>query len=222
MQINKDEKTIHYWINKTGFDQLFSCDLLPYLEIHSFLKKESLYKEGGEAFYLYYLVSGRAKVYMTHLSGQRSLLHIAEAPTFIGEMELLEIDVVSKGVEAIEHCVCLALPREACKQHLMNDVVFLKSMSQILAQKARHRAEIVAKSYAHPFENRFAAFILSTEHGGVYNEPHTEASEYLSVSYRHLLYTLQHFQLEGYLEKSGREYLIKNREALDALACVVL
>lgn len=90
----------------------------------------------------------------------------------------------------------------------------LKKLSITLATKAVYRSKNLAKTYAYPFENRFASFILTTDQNGYYLEKHTEAAEYLSVSYRHLLYTLQVFINEGLLEKAGRSYLIKNREGL--------
>lgn len=214
MQISRETSIIDYWFEKSDFDTLFSTPLRKFAEIHSFLPKESLSKEGDPFPFLYYLVSGKAKIFMSHPNGRRSLVHFAAAPCFIGEMGLLEVEPYSKGIEAMVPCVCIALPLNNYKKQLLTDTKFLKNLSISLAVKAVYRSENLAKTYAYPFENRLASFILTTEQNGCYLEKHTEAAEYLNVSYRHLLYTLQAFINEGLLEKDGRSYLIKNREGL--------
>jgi len=51
----------------------------------------------------------------------------------------------------------------------------------------------------------------------VYSEKHTETAEYLSVSYRHLLYTFKTFIDEGLLIKIKKGFEI-NEEPLATLA----
>ena len=218
MHISRDVTIIAKWFEKSGFDKLFTTEIKKYVEVHTFLNKELLSKEGSPLPYLFYLVSGKAKIYMTHENGRRSLVHFAAAPCFIGEMGLLDVEPFAKGIEAMETCVCLALPLNICKDMLMSDPEFLKNLSISLGYKAIYRSENLAKSFAYPFENRFAAFILTTEQNGIYREKHTEVAEYLNVSYRHLLYTLQDFIAQGWIEKRARNYILLDRDALQRLA----
>lgn len=89
---------------------------------------------------------------------------------------------------------------------------------QIYRRKTITRTESYAKNNSYPFENRLAAFILLTEQNNSYTEKHTEASEYLNVSYRHLLYVLNQFCQQHYLKKDGRTYYIHDRIQLEKLA----
>ena len=59
---------------------------------------------------------------------------------------------------------------------------------------------------------------LLSQEGDLYHEKHTQAAEYLGVSYRHLLYVLAQFIHDGLLTKSKKGYLIKNRKQLSGLA----
>jgi len=217
MHISTQKNHIERLCELHHFNSIFSKELLPYVEIHTFQKKEPLSQEGEPFPYLYFMVKGKAKVYMTHKNGQRTLVLFAEAPCFLGEMSLLEVEPFAKGVTAMEDITCLALPLATCKSLLLDDTIFLRNLSRILAEKARNRSETLAKSYAYPFENRFAAFILISASDGVYNEMHTEVAEFLNVSYRHLLFTLQDFVVKGVLEKEGRNYIIRNYEFLEKL-----
>lgn len=74
------------------------------------------------------------------------------------------------------------------------------------------------QNLAYPFENRLATFIQLSADQGIYKERHTEISEYLGVSYRHLLYVLAQFCDEKILEKKKNGYYIIDEERLQQLA----
>ncbi|PFL19326.1 transcriptional regulator YeiL [Bacillus cereus] len=218
MKISKNEKEIYQYMQIHQFHTLFSFHVLPYVELHSFQKKEMICKEGIDLPYLYYLISGKAKIYMSHKNGKVSLINFIQAPSFIGELGLIGVESVTKAVEVIDDCICLALPLKDCQHLLLQDAIFLQKLCKFIGEKTITRTENYAKNYSYPFENRLAAFILLTEQNNCYTEKHTEASEYLNVSYRHLLYVLNQFCQQNYLKKEGRMYYIKNRIQLEKLA----
>ncbi|HHT7237595.1 MULTISPECIES: transcriptional regulator YeiL [Bacillus] len=218
MKISKNEKEIYQHMQIHQFHTLFSFNVLPYVELHSFQKKEMICNEGIDLPYLYYLISGKAKIYMSHKNGKVSLINFIQAPSFIGELGLIGVESVTKAVEVIEDCICLALPLKNCQHLLLQDATFLQKLCKFIGEKTITRTENYAKNYSYPFENRLAAFILLTEQNNCYTEKHTEASEYLNVSYRHLLYVLNQFCQQNYLKKEGRTYYIQSRIQLEKLA----
>ena len=118
----------------------------------------------------------------------------------------------------MEDCICLALPLKDCQHLLLQDATFLQKLCKFIGEKTITRTESYAKNNSYPFENRLAAFILLTEQNNSYIEKHTEVSEYLNVSYRHLLYVLNQFCQQNYLKKDGRTYYIQDRIQLEKLA----
>ena len=218
MKISKNSEEISHYIQTYNFHTLFSFDILPYAELHSFQKSEKICNEGVDVPYLYYLISGKAKIYMSHKNGKTSLINFIQASSFIGELGLIGVESVTKTVEVIEDCMCLALPLKDCQHLLLQDVIFLQKLCKFIGEKTITRTESYAKNNSYPFENRLAAFILLTEQNNSYTEKHTEASEYLNVSYRHLLYVLNQFCQQNYLKKDGRTYYIQNRNQLEKLA----
>ncbi|ACO30678.1 transcriptional regulator YeiL [Bacillus cereus] len=218
MKISKNSEEISHYIQTYNFHTFFSFDILPYAELHSFQKKERICREGVNVPYLYYLISGKAKIYMSHKNGRVSLINFIQAPSFIGELGLIGVESVTKTVEVIEECMCLVLPLKDCRHLLLQDATFLQKLCKFIGEKTITRTESYAKNNSYPFENRLAAFILLTEQNNSYTEKHTEASEYLNVSYRHLLYVLNQFCQQNYLKKDGRTYYIQNRNQLEKLA----
>ncbi|MCU4817630.1 transcriptional regulator YeiL [Bacillus cereus] len=218
MKISKNEEEIYQYMRIHQFHTLFSFHVLPYVELHSFQTKETICSEGNALPYLYYLISGKAKIYMNHKNGKVSLINFIQAPSFIGELGLIGVENITKSVEVLEDCVCLALPLKDCQQLLLQDATFLQHLCKFIGEKTITRTENYAKNYSYPFENRLAAFILLTEQNNCYIEKHTEAAEYLNVSYRHLLYVLNQFCQQNYLKKEGRTYYIQDRNTLEKLA----
>lgn len=218
MKVSKNSEEISHYIQTYNFHTLFSFDILPYAELHFFQKSEKICNEGVDVPYLYYLISGKAKIYMSHKNGKTSLINFIQASSFIGELGLIGVESVTKTVEVIEDCMCLALPLKDCQHLLLQDVIFLQKLCKFIGEKTITRTESYAKNNSYPFENRLAAFILLTEQNNSYTEKHTEASEYLNVSYRHLLYVLNQFCQQNYLKKDGRTYYIQDRNLLEKLA----
>lgn len=175
-------------------------------------------REGEEPAYLYYLVSGKVKLFLTLPNGKVTLIDFFDAPCFIGEMELLGVNPQSRAVQALIPCTCLALPLEACKAQLLEDARFLRILCTYLGTKNTRNVSSLAETKGYPLANRLAAFLLLASAGGSYKEPHTNAAEYLGVSYRHLLYVLAQFTEQGILEKTINGYKIKDRKALVRLA----
>ncbi|MHC1783531.1 MAG: transcriptional regulator YeiL [Anaerolineaceae bacterium] len=218
MQIERAPEKIKHCLEQSDFKSLFSFDIQPCVEVHTFQRKELLCQEGEKFPYLYYLIAGKVRIFMSHKNGKISLINFLGSPAIIGELGLVGVETLSKGIEAMVDCICLAISLNRYQHILLNDALFLQHLCKILGEKTITRTERYAKSYNFPFENRLASFILKTEQDGYYLEKHTEVSEYLNVSYRHLLFVLNRFCQKKWLFKDERKYQILERAQLQRLA----
>lgn len=215
-------------IKTSNFSECFSFDVASYTRLLRARAGEYIVREGEAPACLYFLASGRAKLYRTLPNGRIALIDFFTAGYFIGEMELVSgaNDTESiHAVQAIEDCLFLALPLHAktsaglpLKTQLLSDPVFLRTLCRILSQKNYRNILSATKNQAFPLSVRLADFILMTEHAGIYCEKHTQAAEYLGVSYRHLLYVLNQLTEEGALQKVGHALRILDRAKLKKLA----
>ncbi|WP_102026228.1 transcriptional regulator YeiL [Salirhabdus sp. Marseille-P4669] len=220
MEIYKNEKRQRY-LDETRFEQLFSFPIDAFLEVHEYKRDEWIIKEGKRPYYLYYVIEGKAKIYVTHHNGKVSLINFVNPNEYIGEMELLHDVYYTKGIQAATKTICFALPISHYRKHLLEDTKFLRELTKILSVKATVMAAKYSQSLAFPLENRLADFILQTGDEGVYKEKHVTVCDYLGVSYRHLLHVLTQFCNKGYLKKLGRNYHIEQYDALRELADVL-
>jgi len=208
-------------IQKSGFMSFFSFPADSFVKLVTFLPHEYIVKEGLLPSHLFFLTSGRAKLYTTLANGKIALIDFFSAPCFIGEMELVGHTQDICSVQAIESCLCLALPIAQCGEMLLTDPVFLREICLYLGGKNAKNIRSLTKNQTYPLENRLAGFILLSTATNNYEEKHSHAADYLGVSYRHLLYVLAQFVEKGFLKKENRIYQITNRQALLQLAHIV-
>lgn len=214
MEIIQDSHLIEKYYNNFPLTDFFEFDIYPFTTIVRFKNGESIFQEGNTPAFLYYLIEGRAKLYLTQGNGRISLINFLNAPCFIGEMELLEAQSYSNGVTAVTTCTCYAIRIRDCKSALLNDVKFLRYLCGFLSKKAIGNTYNYSKNQSYPLENRLADFILITAHNNLYTEQHTEAADFLGVTYRHLLYVLADFVNKGYLSKTKHGYEITDIDSL--------
>ena len=198
----------------------FEFDIRPFTSKVTFESGSHILREGSKPDYLYYLVEGRAKIYLSHENGRRSLICFLDAPCFIGEIELLGTQVAARGVIAITCCECYAIRTDKCKDQLLKDTTFLRYLCLFLSKKTIDNTSNFSMNLCYSLDTRLANFILTTSHNGIYREMHTEVAEYLGVTYRHLLYVIAEFVKQGVLEKSKKGYHIKDENSLRKIATI--
>ena len=204
----------------SDLNNYFEFDVRPFTSKVTFESGSHILHEGSTPEYLYYLVEGRAKIYLSHENGRISLISFLDAPCFIGEIELLGAQAAARGVIAITRCECYAIRIERCKDQLLNDTTFLRYLCLFLSKKSIDNTRNLSMNLCYSLETRLANFILTTSHNGIYREKHTEVAEYLGVTYRHLLYVIARFVKQGILDKAKQGYFIKNESALRKIATI--
>lgn len=177
-----------------------------------FEPKEMVMNLGEEPEYLYFVLQGRAKIYMVHENGKRSLLQFISTGDIIGELSLLEVEKQTKDIMAADTLVCLAIPLSVAKTILLKDNQFMNYLSKYLAEKLLIRVNHFTNGQNYELKYRLATYLLTVEVDGMYTEKKTETAEFLGVSYRHLIHTLKQFQRQDFLVKEGTDYRINKKE----------
>lgn len=214
-----DKEEISRCLAESDFVSCFSFYIKDDVRLYFADKGDDILKEGEKSDgFLYYMVSGRAKLFCSLSNGKTSLLDFLQRDCFIGELELLSVRKSTMGVKALSPCFLLALPIEKYRSRLLSDACFLRILCVTLAEKEEQRVQALLSTQGFPLANRLAHFVLFTAFDGIYTERNTDASAYLGVSYRHLTQMLGEFTQYGYLKKMQGGYLITNEQALKLLA----
>ena len=175
--------------------------------------------EGQQIEYLYILLSGKAKVFMSEAGGRSLLLCYYVSEGILGDVELMmgRHEAIS-SVQALTPLTCIGFPVAAYRQTLLNHLPFVLRVGQGLALKLHDSVANTTEIILRPFEARLCGYLLQSAQGGVFSERLTDVSEQLGVSYRHLLRSLKSLAIERLIEKRTDGYHILNELGLQTKA----
>lgn len=217
MKIIKDEALRNKYLKNPPYTNYFQDYFHTYTKIVDFEAGELVLQQSVLPDYLYLMVSGRCNVRVLLTNGKSVILQTLKAPCLIGEMELMR-DISPFTVQALEKCRMLGVPLQECRQYLLNDTFFLHRLCSDLIYKERKEALVLVRSFAYPFENRLAKFILDNCQGNYFLVKKVQIAESLGVSYRHVETVMDNFVRKKYLSKQKLIYTITDKNALTGLA----
>ncbi|MCL2189442.1 MAG: cyclic nucleotide-binding domain-containing protein [Defluviitaleaceae bacterium] len=185
-----------------------------------FLAPEEYLSKAGDAMdALYFVVSGKAKVFISLSDGRELLLAYFTRQGIIGEIELMtQARNTQTTVQAVTELSCIALPLAAYSNVLKSNIVFINYVAKDLAEKLAQRVVNSAITALQPLETRLCAYIFQTEAHGVFREKLTDVAHVMGASYRHLLRCLSNLCAQGVLHKKNDGYHITDRHVLEKRA----
>lgn len=214
--LSMNEVNAHHKSLIASFGNVFGVAMTD-MVIESYQSKEAILSFDKPITHLRFLVEGRAKITLVHEDGNQTIINFIHPGEYVGELTFLEIEKEHKSIYAISECLLLAIDMTLAREKLGKDPDFLYELCQFIGNKVIDRSFFNSKNQNYELKYRLAAYILTTEHMGIYQEKHTETCEYLGVSYRHLLHTIKHFVEQGYLIKLKKGFKV-NHQALKPLA----
>ena len=219
-----DKNMLIYYVDKYSLHSYLNKNLLNSLEIHTFTKNEYLCSLNEKLFYIYFLVEGKYKV-TTLLSGGKSLLLCFNTPlSAMGDIEFIENPYADCNVQALESCICLALPLNKIKEYGYNDPVFLRFIISSLQKKLRRNSSYMSINILSPIENRFASYLISSLPTNSFDkilvdiDGITNLAELLGSSYRHLNRVIKNLSDLKIIEKNKNTIKILDLDKLTYLA----
>ncbi len=186
-----------------------------------FAKEENIYKINSQVTNCYFILSGAAKIYIDHMNGRRSILEFAKINDWLGELSLFGEERDIKENRVIQEITCLEFDVNELRQLCKEDAGVSFYFATYISDKLLSRSYRLSESLNYSLDKRLAAFILQHQQSGYYEIPHTDAAEYLNVSYRHVLYVMRQFREMGILVKEKKKgYSIVDFDKLKAIQVI--
>jgi len=188
----------------------------------SFAQGEYLSREGETLNYLYFVVSGKAKVMLSLSDGKQLLLAYFISEGIIGDIELMtNVQTYAKihaTLQAVTDFECIALPFVDYGDILKSNNTFINHVGKELAKKLMQRAINGAINTLQPLESRLSAYIMQTAADGHFREQLTDVAIMLGASYRHLLRCIERLCSKHILDKVAKGYRVIDPQALQTMA----
>lgn len=173
-------------------------------ELISFAKDEFLIKEGEEIDSLYFLLVGRVKCYACSKKRDFGIYFMNKG--VLGDAEFVTGNASTRTIQATGEVLCLRLKVSDKRHRLMNDKMFLRFISQQLAEKLT-LSEATPQDMGAEIssEERLYDYLKLTAVDGRITQTLGEISETMGLSYRHLIRMMNALCDEGKLRHGKRK-----------------
>ncbi len=203
----------------SGFAAMFSFNVEEVTELYLAEKAEIILREGDESDgRLYFLVSGKAKLYSHLLDGSISLIKFLQPGSFIGEMEILGVRSETLEIKMLTDGELFSISMREHRETILSDNQFLRNLCFQLASFTNQTVHDLKAAQRFPLRNRLAKFLLDASIDGWFTERGNDTAAYLGVTYRHLTLVMKELSDMGYIERKRGQCFILDEEGLKALA----
>lgn len=166
-----------------------------------FSKGAHIYRAQQSVHHCYYIISGIVKIYIDHHNGKRSVLDFFNSGDWLGDLSIFIHEDTVKENQVLEEVHCIEFDLDTLQKHCNSSAKTSFYFATYMANKLLARSYRMSEYMNYSLTEKLAQFIIQYEKNGIYSISHTDASEYLNVSYRHVLYIIKKFCDQGILKK---------------------
>ncbi len=127
------------------FDEVRKVDDLKKLStdrrMKAFKKKETVFSEGGDPTYLYFLGKGKVKLCRSHEYGKELITTLYKEGDFFGYTALLEGGPYKETAEAMEDCEIYLIPKEDFLSLMYNNMSVMKTFVKMLSDNIQEKEQ---------------------------------------------------------------------------------
>ena len=146
-------------------------------EIHKFKKHESIYKEGSFPKGIYFLNSGKVKIFKTHEMGKEFITDLYKEGDFFGYLALMDESKYSETAEALDECEVCFIPKEDFYSLLFQNSQVSKKFIRMLSDNLAEKEEQLVKLAYNSVRKRVADALVA-----LYNRYKKDNNENFSIN----------------------------------------
>lgn len=211
-------------INDLRQSGLLSMQLDDY-EVYNCNKKSTLYTEGKRPKYLYYLRSGKVKVWRQHEDGKEYIVNLYTEGDFIGYLPLLENKPYEDTAETLDEAEFVQIPRDEFLQAVYNDMSIAGRFIKLIAQNVKEKEERLLSLAYGSLRKRVAKALVDIHQKfnkdvadkSPINISRDDLAQYVGTATESLIRTLSDFKAEKLIEIKEGKILITNLDKLKNL-----
>jgi CRP/FNR family cyclic AMP-dependent transcriptional regulator len=193
-------------------------------DVIEYKKKQTIYSEGQHPNKLYYIQSGKVKIFKTSDGGKELIIGLLSAGDFFGHIPLIENAVYEEFAETLEESSIRVIPRKEFEQLITtNQEIALKVIKLLANNIAEKEQQLVALAY-HSLRKRVADALLTLKKKyATAGEDHFSMSisredlaNIAGTATESLIRTLSDFKNEKLIEiKDGKITLLEEKKLLN-------
>lgn len=218
-KFDRTENGLSAFINEAkGYEELKKLSLER--RVKHYKKREVIFEEGDYPRYLYFINSGKVKVFKTNEDGKEYIIDIFMDGDFVGYNDLIRDSKYAEGASALEDTDISLIPREdfLALLHANRDVA--SQLIKMLANNVTEKEEQLLNLAYHSVRKRVAnAILLLSEKEGdtEINILRDDLARIVGTAKESVIRMLTEFKEDGYIEINDGAIVLKNRHKLENL-----
>jgi CRP/FNR family transcriptional regulator, polysaccharide utilization system transcription regulator len=205
------------------FDEVRKVDDLKKLStdrrIKAFKKKNSIYSEGSDPVYLFFLSKGKVKLTRSHEYGKELITTLYKEGDFFGYTSLLEGGIYTENAEAMEDSEVCLIPKEDFLSLMYSNMTvmktFIKMLSDNIAEKEKQLVNLayssVRKRVADALVKLQERFEKDKDKNFSISISREDLANMVGTATESLIRTLSDFKHDELIEIKGSSITILNR-----------
>jgi CRP/FNR family transcriptional regulator, cyclic AMP receptor protein len=187
-------------------------------EVRHYKKKDIVFREGEYPRWLYFVESGKVKVFKTSEDGRELIVKVAQQGDFLGFLALFKEDAYPESAAALEDCSIKLVPKQDFAALVFGNrdvnARFIKMLASHIAEREQQLIELAYNSV----RKRVATALtnLSDQGGPVIHLLREDLAALAGTAKETLIRTLTDFKNEGMVEiKEGVVTILKIEKMRD-------
>ncbi len=203
---------------------LLNMDFTQY-ETQVLSRKQMLFNENKRPRSLFYVKSGKIKIYKINDDGKEYITHLAAEGDFIGYMALLENKMYDDNAEVLEEAEVVLIPKDEFLEAVYNDLNIAGKFIKLITQNVKSQEDrLLSHAYSSLRKRIAKALVCIQAKLNNSNDPdksidisRDDIARYVGTATESLIRTLSDFKAEKLIEIKDGKIKIINAEKLDGL-----
>ncbi len=190
-------------------------------EVYDYKKKQVLYKGGQRPRYVYYIKSGKVKIYKTNEEGKDLITNIHSAGDFFGYTYILEETSYKENAQVLEDTELMLIPKEDFLTLISGDAEVARQFIKLITHSVLAKEEDLLNLAYNSLRKKVAYQLLQVyekfkkdDIGNAINMSRENLAQTAGIATESLIRTLSDFKSEKLIEIKGSNIAILNEDKL--------
>ncbi len=189
---------------------------------NTYKKRQLIYKEGNNPYYLYYIIKGKIKTFKTHDDGKDLVMDLYDAGDFIGYTALLEGGVYKENAETMEDTEVAIIPKKDFEELINSNPSIARKFISLLAKNVLDKEQQLLGIAYNTLRKKVAEALVSlhAKYHGSKKEPflidisRDDLATIAGTASESLIRTLSDFKSEKLIDIKNGKVIISDEKKL--------
>jgi CRP/FNR family cyclic AMP-dependent transcriptional regulator len=189
-------------------------------ELYGYKKKQMLYNEGQRPKAVYYIKTGKVKIYKTNDDGKELITSILSAGDFIGYTYVLENIIYKECAQVLEDATIITIPKDDFLSLISADAQVAKQFIKLITHNVLEKEESLLNLAYSSLRKKVAYQLLQVldklknDNSNTIHLSRENLAQTAGIATESLIRTLSDFKSEKLIEIQGSRITILNENKL--------